>query len=413
MLVKRIGQREFTEVFIGVDSTDFLKKELIIKKVQRLAVERHQKIRAEFNKEVSLMKTLNHPNLMRIEDFLATPNNLYLVMRLCNNGDLESMINKCGYLSEEKAVYFLRQMMDGLCELHKRKIIHRDLRAANIFINDYTVIIGEFGHAKAGIEATRSVIGNRSYMAPEMLFSKGEFEYTNKVDLWSIGVIFYQMLTGCLPFKSNNEQEFEWRIINESGANLRLPPNVYVSCETFHLLSGLLQLHPHARISWNDFLSHIVFEKFKNYIPEESIVIQEHCFPQILHSTIMQANQNNHEQRYEIDRSASLEANQELDCSNQRLLKGTFPITSITNADLAIPAPFFELLQLLERGVKGTLEPLLHAGNQQVHPPARHLDEVQIANGAPRPRQTPPAPLDRDHAQRTCPLQDQLRLVVH
>ena len=126
-------------------------------------------------------------------DFIETGNNYYLVVRFCRDGDLESRLKKKKRFSETESVYFLKQIMNGFSELYKHKIMHRDFKLANIFLDRYDLVIGDFGFAKMGQEMASTKLGTPYNMAPELLLAKGKVPYTNKTDLWSIGICFYQM----------------------------------------------------------------------------------------------------------------------------------------------------------------------------------------------------------------------------
>jgi serine/threonine protein kinase len=103
---------------------------------------------------------------------------------------METYLKKMGKLAEEEAVYFLMQIMNGFQTLHKNKIMHRDVKLANLFLQDDKIVIGDFGFAKQGVDVTKTKLGTPITMAPELLSSTGGV-YTNKADLWSIGVCFY------------------------------------------------------------------------------------------------------------------------------------------------------------------------------------------------------------------------------
>lgn len=94
------------------------------------------------------MAQINHPNVMHLYEYMETQNNYYLVIQYCNNGDLENYLKKHNYLSENEAVYFLMQILNGFKELLKNRIMHRDVKLANMFLYDDRVIIGDFGFAK-------------------------------------------------------------------------------------------------------------------------------------------------------------------------------------------------------------------------------------------------------------------------
>ena len=94
-------------------------------------------------------------------------------------------------------------------------------------------------------------------MAPELLNSKGN-SYTNKADLWSIGVVFYQMLYGKTPFDAKNYKDLQKKVKEYSGSNLRFSKDVRISKECKDLLIGLLQYDPKKRIEWKDFFNHLL-----------------------------------------------------------------------------------------------------------------------------------------------------------
>ena len=95
------------------------------------------------------MNETNHPNLMHLFDFLESSNNYYMVIQYCNSGDLEGYIRKQPkkLLSENEALYFLKQIMNGFSALYKEKIMHRDFKLANIFLNNDVVVIGDFTYS--------------------------------------------------------------------------------------------------------------------------------------------------------------------------------------------------------------------------------------------------------------------------
>ena len=113
---------------------------------------------------------IHHPNILHLFEFLESTNNYYLVIQYCNNGDLEGHVSKQKdhLLEEERAVYFLKQIMSGFQCLHSNKIMHRDFKLANIFLNDDIVIIGDFGFAKSGFEMANTKLGTPLTMAPEL-----------------------------------------------------------------------------------------------------------------------------------------------------------------------------------------------------------------------------------------------------
>ena len=106
-------------------------------------------------------------------------------------------------------------------------------------------------------------LGTPLTMAPELLNAGSNLNYTNKADLWSIGVCFYQMLYGVPPFKVSSMTELQQKVKTQSGDNLNFPPNIQTSDECKALLKGLMQCDPKKRIEWNDFFKHALFELHK------------------------------------------------------------------------------------------------------------------------------------------------------
>lgn len=258
LLVQKIGQGQFGVVYKGVSIED-QKKVFAIKCIPKKKLEKNSMLNRLFQTEMSVMSKLHHPNIMHLFEFMETANNYYLVIQYCNNGDLETYLKKMGKLSEEEAVYLLMQIMNAFQTLHKNKIMHRDVKLANIFLQDDKIVIGDFGFAKQGVDMTWTKLGTPITMAPELLTSNGN-SYTSKADLWSIGVCFYQILFGKTPFEAKNYEELKEKVKTLSGSSLRFPKDVPVSPECRDLLVRLLQYDATSRIEWKEFFNHPLFE---------------------------------------------------------------------------------------------------------------------------------------------------------
>lgn len=258
LLVSNIGKGQFGIVYKGV-LIDDKKKVFAIKCINKSKLEGNKILNRLFQTEMNVMSKINHPNVMHLYEFMETAHNYYLVIQFCNNGDLESYLKKMGRLSEEEAVYFLMQIANGFQVLHKNKIMHRDVKLANLFINDDQIVIGDFGFAKQGVDVTRTKLGTPITMAPELLNANAG-GYNNKADLWSIGVCFYQTLYGKPPFDAKSYDDLKNKVKNESGNKLRFPKDIPISSECKHLLINLLQYDANRRIEWKDFFNHPLFE---------------------------------------------------------------------------------------------------------------------------------------------------------
>lgn len=260
LLVSEIGKGQFGVVYKAKhSSTDEI---FAVKTVEKKSVNTNPKLKSLFNTEISIMSKIKHPNVLHLHEYLETSNNYYLVLDFCSSGDMENHLKKHQFLGEDESVYFLRQIMNGFKELHKHKIMHRDFKLANIFLNEDKLIIGDFGFAKSGQDMAQTKLGSPITMAPEVLLNKsGKLVYTNKADLWSIGVCFFQTIFGKLPWNVDNLPDLERKVQTESGKNLRIP-NVegnQISAECKDLLVRLLEQDPKKRIEWDEFFNHPLF----------------------------------------------------------------------------------------------------------------------------------------------------------
>ena len=232
-----------------------------MKTVKKESVMSNQRLKALFDTEIHIMSKIKHPNILHLYEYLETNNNFYLVIDYCNGGDMESHLKKHQFLGEDESVYFLMQIMNGFRELHKHKIMHRDFKLANIFLHDDKLIIGDFGFAKTGVDMTSTKLGSPITMAPEMLLSTGvKLQYTNKADLWSIGVCFFQMIFGKLPWDVEDLDDLKKKVKEFSGPNLVIPTEKCpISQECRDLLVKLLEIDPKKRIEWAEFFNHNIF----------------------------------------------------------------------------------------------------------------------------------------------------------
>ena len=153
------------------------------------------------------------------------------------------------------------QIMNGFKELIKNKVMHRDIKLANIFLNDDKVIIGDFGFAKSGCDMACTKLGSPITMAPELLNADDSAIYNNKADLWSIGVIFYEMIFGKSPWgkETKTVEDLKVKVVTISGDRLVIPQFPVISNECKDLLRRLIQPDPRLRIEWQDFFNHAIF----------------------------------------------------------------------------------------------------------------------------------------------------------
>jgi len=258
VLTSLLGKGQFGEVYkakrVGTGEI------FAIKKIARRPIDSSSTLKRLLQTEISIMYEINHPNIMHMYELLVSVNNYYMVMQYCNQGDLENYMQqkKITSFEESEAVYFLKQIMNGFWELRKMKILHRDFKIPNIFMHDERLIIGDFGFAKQG-QVGETQLGSPLTMAPEILYSTGQkLAYNSKADLWSIGVVFYQILFGKPPFWGKNVFELKREILENCGSNTKFPKPI--SAEAKDLICRLLTMDPKNRIEWTDFFNHQLFK---------------------------------------------------------------------------------------------------------------------------------------------------------
>ena len=148
---------------------------------------------------------MKHTNIISLLDVFTTNHNYYLIFEFCGYGDLKNYIyNENPILNEFEILQIMKQIKNGLQYLYKENIIHRDLKPQNILVTKNLIIkISDFGFAKIYTEGslTQTICGSPLYMAPEILTYK---QYTELADLWSVGVILYEIMFKEVPITGSN-----------------------------------------------------------------------------------------------------------------------------------------------------------------------------------------------------------------
>ncbi|KAK6306483.1 hypothetical protein J4Q44_G00234080 [Coregonus suidteri] len=218
-------------------------------------------------KEIKILKELKHENIVGLLDFQEMAGCVYLVMEYCNGGDLAEYLHSKATLSEDTIRVFLQQIAGAMKVLKEKGILHRDLKPQNILLchhegrksspNNTCIKIADFGFARHlqcnAMAAT--LCGSPMYMAPEVIMSQN---YDAKADLWSIGTIVYQCLTGKAPFQASSPQEL--RLFYERNRDLQPSIPRETSVHLRHLLLGLLQRNHKERMDFDEFFHHSFLE---------------------------------------------------------------------------------------------------------------------------------------------------------
>lgn len=206
-------------------------------------------------KEARVLELFKHPNIIRFKEVYKTKKGkLCIVMEYAEGGDLQKKIKdqNGAFFTEKQILDWFTQMCLAIKHVHDRKIIHRDLKSPNVFLTkDNTVKLGDFGIAKIlshTKEKAKTVVGTPYYLSPEIIEGR---EYTFKTDLWSLGVILYEMCALTPPFKANNLSFLALKIVK---GNYTPIPSCY-SAELSNIIAKLLSVDPVKRPSVHEILS--------------------------------------------------------------------------------------------------------------------------------------------------------------
>uniref|UniRef100_A0A8C9V3V5 non-specific serine/threonine protein kinase n=1 Tax=Scleropages formosus TaxID=113540 RepID=A0A8C9V3V5_SCLFO len=194
-------------------------------------------------REVRIMKILNHPNIVKLFEVIETEKTLYLVMEYASGGEVFDYLVAHGRMKEKEARAKFRQIVSAVQYCHQKHIVHRDLKAENLLLDaDMNIKIADFGFSNEFTLGNKldTFCGSPPYAAPELFQGK---KYDGpEVDVWSLGVILYTLVSGSLPFDGQNLKELRERVLR---GKYRIP--FYMSTDCENLLKRFLVLNPTKR----------------------------------------------------------------------------------------------------------------------------------------------------------------------
>ncbi|CAH2980798.1 unnamed protein product [Chilo suppressalis] len=275
MEVIQVGEYEFTKQdIIGHGAFAMVYKgrkrknpsqSVAVKVVTKKGIQKASEILVKEIKILRELTALHHTNLVAMHDCMDSPAYVYVVMEYCNGGDLADYLQANRLLSEGTIRLFLRQLAEAMRAIHAKGIVHRDLKPQNILLthnvapprtphpSEMTLKIADFGFARFLEEGNMAVTlcGSPMYMAPEVIMS---LKYDAKADLWSLGTIVYQCLTGKAPFQATTPHELKAFYENSVDLQPKMPAGT--SPELCNLLIGLLRRNPRERMPFEAFFNH-------------------------------------------------------------------------------------------------------------------------------------------------------------
>lgn len=256
-LYHTIGSGSFSKVKFAISTSDLNHPKPIACKIISIDSMNEQDMQVYVMREISILKRLNHKNVVKFADVVKSENNIYLFVELISGGDLQSRVKNSGKLSESTAKKYFVQLWEGLQYCHQEeKIAHRDLKPQNILVDETPegdiLKISDFGLAALvndNKKKFQSQVGTVYYMSPEVRLGKTYDGFS--ADIYSCGMILFSMLSGD-PLRLTDQQIKT--AYNDKELIIDFPP--YFSPEVKHLLSLMLNPDPNSRIQLSDIPYH-------------------------------------------------------------------------------------------------------------------------------------------------------------
>lgn len=242
-----LGKGTYSNVYKGYNK--ITKEPVAIKEID---INKNNKYINRFYKEIEILEKADNINIINIITSIENKDYIFIIMEYCEKGDLRKFLKKRP-LKEQHVKKLMIQLVSGMQYMYNNNIYHRDLKPQNILIDKYyNLKITDFGLAKDEEENPlfETICGSPMYMAPEIMKYK---KYDKKADLWSLGVIFYELLTGKTPFTANNHAELLENIENKK---IYFPSHIKISHNARDLLIGLLNKDSRKRITWRELFNH-------------------------------------------------------------------------------------------------------------------------------------------------------------
>ena len=214
--------------------------------------------------EIKILRELSHENITRLYELHEMPHAIYLIMNVIEGGELMHQIRAKGFYSEADCAKILKKLLETVDYIHSKGIIHRDLKPENILLKDSfdmtSVVIADFGLScyKSDAKMLNLRCGTPGYVAPEILNNQKSDENLDKIDVFSLGCIFYKLLTGNSPFFAPTAKE-AIRLNKECEINYESFLLSHMSLQAKSLLEKMLAKDPSKRVSIKEALNHEFF----------------------------------------------------------------------------------------------------------------------------------------------------------
>lgn len=224
---------------------------------KRLLVEQNE-VKHTISERNVLLRTTTSPFVVNLQFSFQTADRLFLVMDYLPGGDLYTYLQRHRMLEEDHARFFVAELVCALSDLHTQKVLYRDLKPENILLDDQGhIALTDFGLCKELEDTdltTSTFCGTTEYMPPEMILKEN---YTQAIDMWCLGILLYELITGGAPFHSVHLDTLYQRILKQP---LTFPSSVPISNEAKDLIHKLLHRDPAKRLRTLDIKRHPFFD---------------------------------------------------------------------------------------------------------------------------------------------------------
>jgi serine/threonine protein kinase/Flp pilus assembly protein TadD len=243
-IVDKIGEGGMGEVYLAEDLK--LERKVAIKFLPEHLTKNKDNVK-RFEREAKTAASLNHPNIVTIHEISEENDQIFIVMEYVEGKSLRDVMNEYK-MGMDKIIDIITQISEGLLKAHKAGIVHRDIKPENIIIDkDARIKILDFGLARlpgqTRLTTENTTMGTVAYMSPEQ--ARGE-EVDHRTDIWSLGILLFEMISEQLPFKSDYDQAIIYSIINEQPVSLSDFRPV-VSPELEQIVTKALEKNPDKR----------------------------------------------------------------------------------------------------------------------------------------------------------------------
>ncbi|XP_017645815.1 CBL-interacting serine/threonine-protein kinase 24 isoform X1 [Gossypium arboreum] len=256
---RTIGQGTFAKVKFARNSVSG--ESVALKVLPKATILKHRMV-DQIKREISIMKIVRHPNIVRLHEVLASRTKIYIILEFISGGELFDKIVHCGRLPENECRRYFQQLIDAVAHCHSKGVYHRDLKPENLLLDSYGDLkVSDFGLSallQQGVGLLHTTCGTPNYVAPEVLSNQG---YDGAAaDIWSCGVILFFIMAGYLPFYEIDIPTLYKKI---SAGQFSSP--FWFSPEANSLIKKILDPNPKTRIQIEGIKKHPWFKK--NYLP--------------------------------------------------------------------------------------------------------------------------------------------------